>query len=297
RHPPVEVGVEPDPRSHGAGHRDAPDVCALGGGRLRPDDRVHDRLEVLREVLHRERDAADGRVDVPGAVHAELDLTGLDLAHRLADIEGHRAGLGRGHEAARAQDPAELADLAHDVGGRDRDIEVEPAVLDLLDVLHADVVGAGLLGLAHLLALGEDEDADRLAGAVRQRDGSAHDLVGVPGVDAEPYGDLDRFIELREGVFLHQAERLDRILEAHIARCTGGRLPVFLAMPGHQSTTWIPMERAVTSIIRIADSTPAALRSGSFSSAISRSCCRVTWPTLSRLGAAAPFSSPAALRR
>src|SRR5690606_5014331 len=297
RHPPVEVGVEPDPRAHRAGHRDAPDVRALRGRRLGPDDRVHDRLEVRREVLRGERHAADRRVHVARAVHTELDLTRLDLPHRLADIERHRAGLGAGHEPTRTQDAAELADLPHDIGGRDHHVEVQPAVLDLLDVLFRSEVGAGLLGLPRLLALGEDEDADRLAGAVRQRHRPPHHLIGVPGIDAEPNGHLDGLIEFGEGGLLHEAQRLQRIAEAHLARYAGGRLPVFLAVPGHQSTTWIPMERAVPSIIRMAASMLAALRSGSFSSAISRTCLRVTWPTFSRLGAEAPFSIPAALRR
>ena len=43
----------------------------------------------------------------------------------------------------------------------------------------AGEVGAGRLGLALLLALGEDEDAERLTGAVRQHDGAADHLVGV----------------------------------------------------------------------------------------------------------------------
>src|SRR5690606_32646758 len=186
---------------------------------------------------------------------------------------------------------------AEGVRRRHRAADTEPPVLRLLGLLHAHVVGAGRPGLACLVALREGEHANRLAGAVRQRDGPADHLVGVPGVHAEPYRDLDRLVEFREGGVLHEAQRLDRILEAHVARGAGGRLPVVLAVPGHQSTTWIPMERAVPSTIRIADSTPAALRSGSFSSAISRTCLRETWPTLSRLGAEEPFSSPAALRR
>src|SRR5690606_14329693 len=46
--------------------------------------------------------------------------------------------------------------------------------------------------------------------------------------------------------------------------------------------------------MRMADSMLAAFRSGIFSSAISRTCWRVTLPTLSRFGAADPFSRPAA---
>ena len=56
----------------------------------------------------------------------------------------------------------------------------------------------------------------------------------------------------------------------------------------------MPMERAVPAIILIAASMVAALRSGIFSSAISRTCCFVTFPTFTLLGSAEPFSTFAA---
>ena len=93
-------------------------------------------------------------MDVSGLVDAELDLAGLDLADRLGDVEGHGAGLRIRHQPARSEHAAELPELAHDVGRGDDDVEVEPAVLELLDVLDADEVGAGGLGLPHPLALG-----------------------------------------------------------------------------------------------------------------------------------------------
>ena len=43
-----------------------------------------------------------------------------------------------------------------------------------------------------------------------QDDRAAHDLVGVPRIDAEPDGDLDRLVELRERGLLHELERLAR---------------------------------------------------------------------------------------
>ncbi len=100
----------------------------------------------------------------------------------------------------RAEDPAEPADDRHQVGRRDRDVEVVEAVLDLLgEVLGADDVGAGLLGLPGLVALGEHGDLDVLAEAVGQRDRPAQLLVGV--ADVEPGADvhLDRLVELHAG--------------------------------------------------------------------------------------------------
>ena len=70
--------------------------------------------------------------------------------------------------------------LGHHVGRSDGGVEVDLAGLDLSDeVVGTDDVGAGLLGLTSLLALGEDGDADRLTGAVRQRDGAADVLVAL----------------------------------------------------------------------------------------------------------------------
>ena len=59
-------------------------------------------------------------------------------------------------------------------------------------------------GLLALVALGEDDHADRLAGAVRQDDGAAHHLVGVARVDAEADVGLDRRVELDRGGLLQE---------------------------------------------------------------------------------------------
>ena len=91
----------------------------------------------------------------------------------------------------------ELADDAHLVGRGDRDVEVEEALLDLRrEIGRADHVGARVLGLARLLALGEDGDAHVLPDAVREHDRPAELLVGVPHVQAEPEVRLDGLVEL-----------------------------------------------------------------------------------------------------
>jgi hypothetical protein len=96
---------------------------------------------------------------------------------------------GRRHQAARPEDSAELPDLAHHVRRGDRHVEVDPAALDLLDVVGADEVGPGLLRLARLVALGDHEDPDGTPGSGREHDGAPDDLVGVARVDSEPHGD------------------------------------------------------------------------------------------------------------
>ena len=120
-------------------------------------------------------------------------LTSLDGA---LEVEGDRARLGVRHEAAPAEDLAQLADHAHRVRRRERDVELQPAGLDLLDeVLATDLVGAGAQRLLGLLALGEDGDPDDLAGAVREDDRAANHLVGVARVDAEAQVGLDGRVE------------------------------------------------------------------------------------------------------
>ena len=135
---------------------------------------------------------AERDVDDTALVDLELHAATLDLADGARQVERDRARLGVRHEPAPAEDAAELADLAHHVGGRERDVELEPARLDALDeVVAADLVGAGAARLLGLVALGEDRDPHDLAGAVRQDDRAAHHLVGVAGVDAEADVRLD----------------------------------------------------------------------------------------------------------
>src|SRR5206468_11942232 len=129
---------------------------------------------------------ADRYVDVGPAVGAVLELAGLRLLNGLHNVHRDRAGLRVRHLAAGAEDAAELADDAHLVGSGDRDVEVVEALLDLLaEVGGADDVSAGLLGLACLLALGEDRDLRLAARAVREHERPAQLLLGVPDVEPE----------------------------------------------------------------------------------------------------------------
>jgi hypothetical protein len=67
-------------------------------------------------------------VDVADLVGAVLDPAALELGDGLADVHGDGAGLGVGHQAAGPEDPAERADLAHQVRGGDGHVEVEEAL-------------------------------------------------------------------------------------------------------------------------------------------------------------------------
>ena len=146
----------------------------------------------------REGQFAHGRGDVSALVVAELDLAGLELLDGRGDVGRDGARPGRGHQAAGAEHAAERSDDAHHVGGGQGDVEVHRAALDLLgQVVAADDVGAGGLGLLGVFALGEDGDPDGLADPVRQGDRTADVLVALAGVDAEVGGDLDGLVELR----------------------------------------------------------------------------------------------------
>ena len=171
---------------------------------------------VLDDAPRRERRLADADVRDAELVGAILDLTGLELLDDAADVLGDGAELRVRHQTARTEDLTELADLAHLVGRGDGRVEVQEAALDLLDeVVAADDVGAGGLGLAGLVALGEDGDAHVLAGAVGQRNRAANLLLGLTSVDAEAEVDLDGLVELGGG-------RSPRRGERPRAECRGG---------------------------------------------------------------------------
>ncbi|GAB4914601.1 hypothetical protein MAHJHV29_22440 [Mycobacterium avium subsp. hominissuis] len=157
-------------------------------------------------------------------VHPEVDLAALDVGDGLGDVGGDGAGLGVGHQAARAEHPGDAAHLGHLVGRGDGGVEVQEAALDLFDqVVAADDVGAGGLRLLGLLADGEHRDPGGLAGAVRQVDRAAHHLVRLARVDAEPDRHLDGRVLLGRRRLLGQLGRLQRGVEVVAVHLLGGR--------------------------------------------------------------------------
>src|SRR5437763_3657886 len=228
-------------------------------------------------------------MDVRAAVGAVLLLACLRLADGAADVHRDRPGARVRHQAARAEDAAQAPDLTHQVGSRDRNVELREALLDALrQIGGADDVGAGLLGLARLLPLGEHRDALLATGAVRKRDRATQLLLRVPDVEAEAEVHLDRLVELRPGQRLDEAHGVGRRVHA-LAVDLRARAPVRLAVPAHASTS-TPIDLAVPAMTSIACSTSRALRSGSFVSAICRTCACVSRPTLFRFGSAEPLS-------
>src|SRR5207302_2612655 len=286
--------VDPDPRPHRGGQGDRLDVPALRRRRLRPQQLLDHRQVVLQEALLVERSLPDHQVDVPLPVDAVLELPGLDVAHGLADVERHGAGLRVRHQAAGAQHPPRLPDHRHHVRGGHRRVEVDGALHDLVDqVLGADHVGAGLPGLASLVAGGERRHPDGPPRAVRERDGPPDHLVRLPGVDAQAHGGLDRLVEPRRGQFPEQPDGLRRAVSA-VAVDLGGCSRVALAARAAHAPTSTPMLRAVPSMIRMAASTSTAFRSTIFRSAIWRTWSFLSFATFMRFGSPEPFSRPAA---
>ena len=219
-------------------------------------------------------------------VQAVLDLTGLGFLDGLAQVGGHGAGLGVGHQAARSEQLAETADLAHHVGGGDHDVEVHEAALDLGDqIVVTDDISAGSLGGGSRGALGDGADADGLAGAVGQHDGAADLLVGVTAVNAQADVQLNGLVELGGGQLAGQLQRLGHIIQfggidllgsvdimLAVFHCLSSyvvlrafALPLFMSQP----STVTPMLRQVPRIMLHAASREAAFRSGILVFAIS----------------------------
>src|SRR6185437_14091642 len=107
-------------------------VVALHRVRLDGRNVVNEGLDVFRELLGGEAQLADHRVDIATGIVAELDLTSLVFLDRLGHFRSDGAGTGRRHQAARTEHAAQRTNQAHHVGSRDADIELRPAVLDLL---------------------------------------------------------------------------------------------------------------------------------------------------------------------
>src|SRR6185436_10636217 len=154
-------------------------------------------------------------MDVPSLVDLKFHATGLYLFHGLGRVVGDGAGLGVGHKPARSEHFAQFADFRHGLGSSDRDIEVGPTLVALLNhVFEPDEFGAsGPGGIGRGSIPGEHEDFDRLATAVGQRDGPTDHLIRLFGINAQPKGEVDGFVKLRLGELgqhIHRAfERVD----------------------------------------------------------------------------------------
>ena len=125
--------------------------------------------------------------------------------------------------------PAQLADLAHQLPLRERDVEVRVAVLNFRhQVIRSDDVGPGLLSGARGFALGEDRHADGLAQAMGQVGRAADLLVGVPRVKVGADVQFHGLVELGGGVPLDTRDRFGE-WDGHVGVvvCDGGAVAFF----------------------------------------------------------------------
>src|ERR1700685_579079 len=283
------VGIDLDAGAHRAGERDAPQVSPFGGRRLCADDCIEQHSDILEQLRLVELCLADDRVDDRGLVETVFNLTGLDVANRTGDVRRDSTGLRVGHLLR--EDASEfLTDLRHHVGRRNRHVKLGEARFEFVDqILIADDVGAGFLRGLRVVALGERDDAYNSARAMRQEHRAAHVLIALLRVDAETDVNLDRFIELRVGVLLHEADRFGRRVEGLLIEVGLEVLVTLTVMLRHYSTS-TPIERAVPAMIFLAASISFALMSGIFTLAMSSSCFWVSLPILLRLVSFEPDS-------
>ncbi|BCI91177.1 hypothetical protein NIIDMKKI_63830 [Mycobacterium kansasii] len=156
-------------------------------------------------------------------VHPEVDFAALDVGDGLGDVGRDGAGLGVGHQAARAQHPGDATDLGHLVGRRDRGVEVQEPALNLLDqVVTADNIGSGGDGSIGLFPYREHRDPGGLTGAVGQVDGAADHLISLARVHPEPNRHLYGRILLGRRRLLGELGRLQRRIELAAIHLLGG---------------------------------------------------------------------------
>ena len=103
-----------------------------------------------------------------------------------------------------------------------------PPVTCSTEILGSDHVSAGGARLVRLGAARKYRDPHGAAGAVRQRHNAAHHLIGMARIDPEIHCDLDGFVELRLGAFLHQLDGLVERIELFAVDALAGLATVRL---------------------------------------------------------------------
>ena len=176
---------------------------------------------------------------VAGAVIAEFDAARFQLVDDARNIFRRHDGAGFGirHQAARTQDAGDRPNFAHHWRYGDGGVKFQPAVVANLvdDLVRTDDIGAGCQSGLFVLLIDESQNADGLAGAVRQHYRCADLLVAVAGVDAEPEMRFDCLVEFGFGVILDQLERL---VHRIIALAFKGLERVFVAFSHYCLSSW-----------------------------------------------------------
>src|SRR5699024_9844539 len=160
---------------------------------------------VLHQLLLGEGRLADHEVEVGVLVHTEFDPAALNVGDGLGDVHGHRSGARVRHEPAGTEHAAEPADLTHEVGGRNGNVEVGVTAGDFLnEFVAADFICTRVDRLLGALTGCEDQDPRGLTGSVGQVHGAAYHLAGLAGVHPEPEHDASVLAAVPRRSALHQ---------------------------------------------------------------------------------------------
>ncbi len=164
------------------------------------ENSVDERLDVGRDGIFGEAGLADAGLDDAGLFDTEFHRAALGVLDGLGDVHRHRADLGVRHQVARAQYLTQATDDTHHVRGGDAAVEVDLAGRDFGgEFLGTHQVGASLLGLFRLGALGEHRDAEQAAVPDGSRGTTPRTIWSAARIDAEIDGEFDGFIELGAG--------------------------------------------------------------------------------------------------
>ena len=220
----LNAHVDLEPGSHGRRNEYALEVRTFRRRGLCLDNGVHERLEILFELVRAETLFADDAMHDGRFVHSVLDFTGFGIVDSFRYILRDRAGLRAGHETARSEDLCHSTQLSHHVGGRDHNVEVEVVFVHYLgdDLFRADDVRARLFRDVRFFAFGDDEHADGFTRAVRQNHRAANLLVGLTGVYAQFDMRFDRLVEFRGSDLVDLCERLGDVVSFAALYFCGG---------------------------------------------------------------------------
>src|SRR5690606_3779865 len=200
--------------AHGRADGDPLDIGTLRTCRLRLLHGIDQRADVARNLIFREADLADARMNDTSLLNAELHRAALGSLYRLSDIRCHSANLRVRHQATRAEHLTETANQRHHVRRCNATIKLDLVGLhDLGEIFRSNNIRTGRLCSVGLVALREHCHANRTTGAVRQRDDATHHLVRMARVHAESNRHFDRLVKLCACAILEELHSFPEIVK------------------------------------------------------------------------------------
>ena len=149
---------------------------------------------------------------IAGLVDPVLHLAGLDLPDRLGHVEGDRARLGVGHEAARAPAPCPSLPTDRIMSGVATTASKSSQFSVWIFVTMSSPPTKSAPASWASLSFSPDGDDQHLLGLaaepVGQDDRAPHHLIGVLGIDPEAHRHFDGLVELGERGLRHRGHGL-----------------------------------------------------------------------------------------